>query len=566
MNNASLLVVDDLEDNRDLLSRRLAHNGYTVAVANSGAQALELIAQQPFDLVLLDILMPEMNGIEVLKAIRRSHLPSKLPVIMVTALDETDQIVEALEFGANDYVTKPLNFPVVQARIQSHLWHKRGEDQLQKAKDELEIKVAERTKALVAELNERRRLAAALADSEERFRTSFENAPIGMAISSRDGRFVKVNRAFCRALEFSEQELLRMSFAQIFLEDEVSQERQLADHLFNGQASSARLEIQVLRKDGEPLWVALTVAIVRTDSAVHQLIMMESITARKQAEREMQRARDAAEAANRAKSQFLANVSHELRTPMNGIMGMTHLLFDTPLSTEQREFVDIIANCSTTLMAIIDDVLDFSQLDTGKLRLQLERFAIQEAIDEVLEQWVSEGNKKGIVLQVDIKQDVPNQVTGDRYRLGQVLKILVGNAIKFSDRGLVRIEVSRTDFALDDKEQTDDPGRPKTADCILSFAVQDEGIGIPPEKQSMIFQAFVQADGSATRSHGGTGLGLAIAAELVEMMGGKIWVESEPGAGSTFHFAAPFTTACEGECPEPAPSAMGRLFIEPSHS
>ena len=266
--------------------------------------------------------------------------------------------------------------------------------------------------------------------------------------------------------------------------------------------------------------------------------LQKEVIERKRTELELQRAKEDAEAASRAKSMFLANMSHEIRTPINGVLGMTELTLETELTTEQREYLGMAKASAGTLLTVLNDVLDFSKIEAGKLDLDPISFRLRDSLHDTLKLLALRADEKGLELTFDVRPEVPERVVGDPTRLRQIIVNLVGNAIKFTPRGEVGLEVAA-------ESRTEDQ-------ALLHFVVRDTGIGIAPEKQKIIFEAFSQADGSTTRTFGGTGLGLTISSRLVSMMGGRMWVESEPGKGSRFHFTAQVGTAREAVSIEPA--------------
>lgn len=407
---------------------------------------------------------------------------------------------------------------------------------------------AQASLVLYQDISERSQVERALQQAEQKYRSIFENAAEGIFQTTPEGRHLSANPALVRMYGYEcEHDVLNGMLdvgGQLYVDPNRRLEltRALEQH---GEVKG--FESQVYRKDGSIIWISENVRVVRDSE--NQLLYYEGTiqetTESKKAEAELRKAKEEAEDASRAKSEFLANMSHEIRTPLNGIIGMTEIVLDSQLDPQQRNQLETVKSCADSLLAVINDILDFSKIEARKLVLDSTDFLLSHCIGDTLKPLALRAHARQVELACEIAPDVPDGLVGDAGRLRQVITNLVGNAVKFTEHGEIIVRVGLV-------EQSN-------ARAVLRFAVSDTGIGIPKDKQATIFESFTQADASTTRRYGGTGLGLAICALLVEMMGGRIQVQSEVGKGSTFSFDATFGIS-QAVPAEPAKSGASRLI------
>jgi two-component system, sensor histidine kinase and response regulator len=354
---------------------------------------------------------------------------------------------------------------------------------------------------------------------ERTYQEIMENSIDVICTFDRQGRFLQVNRACELLWGYSPEELIGRPFLEMVHPDDRDKTAAADQSILNG-AEANGFENRYLRKDGSVVWIHWT---AKWSAALQiNVCVARDVNARKLMESELQQTQKDAEAANLAKSEFLATMSHEIRTPMNGIIGMTELVLDTELDRDQREYLDMAKSSAYALLGLLNDILDYSKIEAGKLDLETISFSLRDCIGMTMKSLGIRADQKGLELTGDISPGIPDHLIGDPTRLRQILVNLIDNAIKFTERGDVMLRV----------RSESEPGEK----LCLHFSITDTGIGIPTAKQARIFEVFTQADGSTTRTHGGTGLGLAIASQLVRQMGGRIWVESTVAVGTTFHF------------------------------
>jgi two-component system, sensor histidine kinase and response regulator len=368
--------------------------------------------------------------------------------------------------------------------------------------------------------------ASALASSEQRYKQIVETALDAFVGMDSTGLVTDWNAQAERIFGWAKSEAIGRDLSELIIPARRREaHRQNVERLLTLGISpdlNDRLEMAAVHRSGREFSAEVAMSLIRKGDAHSFAAFIRDVTDRARREEEREAAKLAAEAASRAKSEFLANMSHEIRTPLNGVMGMTDLVLDTDLTPDQRQCLETVKLSADSLLTVINDILDFSKIEAGKTDLEETDFDLRESLDAVMRTLALRADEKGLELLCEVEPDIPQFVLADSNRLRQIILNLLGNAIKFTHDGEVALKVQK-EIAEGEAD-------------LFHFTISDTGIGIPHDKLDAIFQPFAQADSSTTRKYGGTGLGLSISMRLVHMMGGKIWVQSETGKGSTFNF------------------------------
>ncbi|MBN8437187.1 MAG: PAS domain S-box protein [Candidatus Accumulibacter sp.] len=583
MNQGTVLVVEDTLASLKLLTDTLSAAGYQVLPANSGELALAAVALKGPQLILLDLRMPGMDGFEVLRRLKARDESRDIPVMILSAVSEREQRIEGLKLGAVDFLNKPfeqeellvrvstqMNLSLARARLERQAADLRlANAQLQREmllRQDVEDALRQAKEAAEEGLEQERRLLALVVSSSE-----------DAIISKRlDGIITSWNHGAEKLFGYTAAEILGQPILTVIPPERHDEEERLLSAIRRGE-SIKHHETTRIAKDGHVLEVSVTLSPIRDHEGriIGASKIARDISERRRTEQalarhrdeleervlsrtaELAQARDAAEAANRAKSAFLANMSHELRTPLNGIMGMTDLALRRATDPKLLDWLQKGKGAALHLLAVINDILEISRIEAGRVVLEEQDFSLAQALDEMLGRQETAAREKGLVLSCTLAPTLPDLLRGDVFRLQQMLLNLVGNAIKFSERGQVRVSAD----ALEEDSHS----------VLLRVQVSDQGIGLSADEQARLFHAFSQGDDSMTRKYGGTGLGLIICKRLARLMGGDVGVASEAGVGSTFWITArlrratdcrPAGTKSAAEPPSGTPAAAA----EPSRA
>ena len=492
---------------------------------DTGVEACSQIAEWVGDDIEPQIDNPELQNIpydESGLARWRANFRLDLPIygLVKDFPDSEREILEPQEI---------LSIVVVPIRVQGQVWGFLGFDSCRRPRqwEKEEISLLRSAAALIGSRLELQKSLQALVSSEEKFRAMFETSPVGMALSrSGDGRIINANDALLAMLGFKKRDLQTISFTELTPDNWKKADEKAVIGMLKS-ATFGPLEKELFRRDGSRISVLVNgMTVGDSTEGTLQWSIIQDISQRKTWENDLRQAKEAADAANKAKSTFLATMSHEIRTPLNAIIGMSSLLSQTSLRGDQKDYAETIITAGETLLDLINDILDYSKIEAGRIELETVNFSLIDTIIEPLEILGRNAAEKKLELTHYLDPTLPPVVLGDRVRLKQVILNLVSNAVKFTESGEVTLRVERV------------AERGNGAD--IQFIVRDTGIGMTTETVESLFQPFQQADSSVTRNYGGTGLGLAICRRLVDLMGGTITVESEPGRGSAFTFTVFF--------------------------
>ena len=520
----NILVAEDDYFSRELMVKLLKRTDHNITAVENGRKALEAFEKDSFHIVLTDWMMPELDGINLCRTIRKRELTeSYVYIIILTAKNAQEDILLGLNAGADDYLVKPVNPSELLARLNTsvriinlEIARKDAEIQIRQYSESLEETVLKRTEQL--------------RNSEEKYRTIIETIEDGYYESDLKGHLTFFNDSTLKYSGYTRKELLKKSFRELALDKSIPKLFKIYYQVYKTGCPVKRIEWLMKAKSGDIKFMDCSASLITNTKGRPRGFrgIIRDVTDQKKLETELIEKRKLAEAANKAKSEFLANISHEIRTPLNGIIGMTELVEETHLDEHQKKYFKIIESEANALSDLISHVLDFSKIEAQKMTIEQVAFDLKNTLNDLMGIMKIRTSQKGLDFSAWISPEVPLYLKGDPGKLRQILTNMLTNALKFTHEGKIELSVT-WDKILDKTMQNQ---------VKLRFAVKDTGIGIAPEKKNLIFEPFTQADGSTTRKYGGTGLGTTISMHLARLMGGEIGCDSEPGKGSLFWFTA----------------------------
>ncbi|MCF8380896.1 MAG: response regulator [Bacteroidales bacterium] len=525
-----ILAIDDQQDNLTTIKAVLKIHipNAIVFTATSGQEGIEMAEKEQPDVILLDIIMPQMDGYETCKRLKSQEQTMLIPIVMVTAIrTDSESRVKGLELGADAFVSKPIDPIELSAQVKVMLRIKEAEDTLRADKIALEEVVLERTYELK--------------ESELKYKALYINAPLSYQSLNKDGYFLDVNPMWLKILGYERNEVIGKNFSD-FLHPDWAANFNKSFAFFKKQGFISDAQYKIRHKKGHFLDISFEGAIAyHPDGSVKQTYcVFQDITESKKAKERLIAALDKAKESDRLKSAFLANISHEIRTPMNGILGFANLLKQPELTGEKTKlYIDIINKSGMRMLNIINAIIEISKIEAGQMKVTISPTNVNVEIDEVFDFFKQEVEKKAIDFSYSkALPDTKAIIETDKQKLCAILINLVKNSIKYTDKGSIKLgyEFIKVKSIAE-----------------LKFYIKDTGIGIPENRQEAIFDRFVQADIEDMEAREGSGLGLSIAKAYIEMLGGKIWLNSEPGIGTDVYFTIPYITipSKQIEIPEP---------------
>jgi two-component system, sensor histidine kinase and response regulator len=522
-----LLLVEDNPGDARLLRealRDLGEASYALEVVETLDGGLSRLGNGRFEAVLLDLSLPDSHGLDTLLAVRR-HAPS-IPVVVLTGLEDESVALDTLKAGAQDYLVKGrFDSPLLDRSLRYAIERQRADESVKRSVSLLQATLdATVDGILVADLERR------VVSSNRRF-VEMWGIPDTILADGDDRRLVD------------------------YISGQLRDPQRFVEKIEEIYGQSGDETYDLLEFVDGRVYERYSTPQILEGRSIGRVWSFHDVTERKRAVDELREATRSAEAANRAKSDFLASLSHEVRTPLNTILGMADLLSETTLADDQREYLNILRRSADLMLGLVNDVLDLSKIEAGRLELERVEFSFRELVDGALSLLSRAAREKHLELRAEVASALADRVVGDPVRVRQILVNLVANALKFTETGGVFLR------AEPDRDGATNPRFER-----LLVTVQDTGVGIPSDRLESIFEQFIQVDSSVSRQYGGTGLGLAICRRLVRRMGGTIWAESEPGRGSTFRFTIELERAGAGDAPRPSSPLSGSRVLVVSAS